>query len=45
MDIMWYIFDMLGTVAFAISGALVGVAKKMDIFGIIVLALATAIGG
>ena len=45
MDIMWYIFDMLGTVAFAISGAIVGVAKKMDIFGIIVLALATAIGG
>ena len=38
-------FDMIGTIAFAISGALVGVARKMDIFGMAVLALATAIGG
>ena len=45
MDIIWYIFDMIGTIAFAISGALVGVARKMDIFGMAVLALATAIGG
>ena len=27
MDIIWYIFDMIGTIAFAISGALVGVAR------------------
>ena len=39
------LFDMIGTIAFAISGALVGVARKMDIFGMAVLALATAIGG
>ena len=45
MDIIWYMFDMIGTIAFAISGALVGVARKMDIFGMTVLALATAIGG
>ena len=45
MDIIWYIFDMIGTIAFAVSGALVGVARKMDIFGMAVLALATAIGG
>ena len=45
MDIIWYIFDMIGTIAFAVSGALVGVACKMDIFGMAVLALATAIGG
>ena len=44
MDIIWYIFDMIGTIAFAVSGALVGVARKMDIFGMAVLALATAIG-
>ncbi len=24
MDIIWYMFDMIGTIAFAISGALVG---------------------
>ena len=45
MDIIWYMFDMIGTIAFAVSGALVGVARKMDIFGMVVLALATAIGG
>lgn len=45
MDIIWYMFDMIGTIAFAVSGALVGVARKMDIFGMTVLALATAIGG
>ena len=45
MDIVWYIFDIIGTIAFAISGALVGVAKHMDVFGISVLAMATAIGG
>lgn len=45
MDFLWYSFDMIGTIAFAVSGALVGVARKMDIFGMTVLALATAIGG
>ena len=39
------IFDYLGTIAFAISGALVGMQKRMDIFGIAMLALATAVGG
>ena len=43
MDIIWYMFDMIGTIAFAVSGALVGVSRKMDIFGMAVLALATAI--
>ena len=45
MDIIWYIFDMIGTIAFAISGALVGVARRMDIFGMAGLALGTANGG
>lgn len=42
---MMFLFDMLGTVAFAVAGALVGVRKKFDIFGIAVLALSTAVGG
>ena len=37
--------DYLGTVAFAVSGALMAVRKRMDIFGIAVLAAVTAIGG
>src|SRR5437868_8639187 len=37
--------DLLGTFAFALSGALVGARKRMDIFGVIVLALAAGLGG
>ncbi len=39
------IFEAVGTVAFAISGALVGIEKKLDIFGISFLAITTALGG
>ena len=42
---LWRLFDIIGTVAFAVSGALVGLSRRMDIFGISVLALATAVGG
>ena len=45
MALTWAVFDVVGTVAFAISGALVGLSKKMDAFGIIVLAVLTAVGG
>ena len=38
-------FDIVGTIAFAISGAFMGVRKKMDIFGVTVLAITTACGG
>ena len=40
-----FLFDLTGTIAFAISGALTGVRKKMDVFGIIFLAVTTACGG
>jgi uncharacterized membrane protein YeiH len=40
-----FIFEIVGTVAFAISGAMTGLAKKMDIFGIAILGLTTAVGG
>lgn len=39
------ITDIIGTVAFAISGAMAGIRKKMDIFGVNILALLTAVGG
>ena len=45
INLTWIVFDILGTVAFAISGAMVGITKRMDIFGIAVLAILTAIGG
>lgn len=37
--------DIVGTVAFALSGAMVGLRKNMDIFGVMVLAIVTAVGG
>lgn len=39
------IFEAIGTVAFAISGALVGIGKGLDIFGICILGITTALGG
>ena len=39
------IFDILGTVSFAISGALVAIKAKLDIFGIIFIGAITATGG
>ena len=37
--------DWLGTLAFALSGALLGVRKRFDIFGVLVLAYVTAVAG
>lgn len=40
-----YALDILGTFAFAISGALVASEKKFDLFGVIIIAFVTAVGG
>lgn len=40
-----YAFDLLGTAAFAASGALAGIRRGMDIFGVLLLGLVTATGG
>lgn len=37
--------EMVGTIAFAASGAMVAVDRAMDIFGVIVLGVTTAVGG
>lgn len=42
---MFYTLDILGTIAFAISGVLVAFHKKMDVFGILIIAYVTAVGG
>jgi len=42
---VFYVLDILGTVAFAISGALVAINKKMDPFGVFIIAFVTAVGG
>ncbi len=40
-----FIIDILGTLAFAISGASMAIQKKLDIFGVLICSFATAIGG
>ncbi len=45
MNIVFFIFELIGTVAFALSGALTAIKKDMDIFGACVLGMTTAIGG
>ena len=42
---MYYLLDIFGTVAFAISGVLIAMNKKMDPFGILIIAFVTAVGG
>jgi uncharacterized membrane protein YeiH len=37
--------DLLGTVAFAISGVLVAMDKRLDLFGVFIIAFVTAVGG
>lgn len=39
------ILDSLGLVAFAISGTLTAIEKRLDIFGVFIIAMVTSIGG
>lgn len=39
------ICEIIGIIAFAISGAMVAIEKELDIFGVIVLGVTTALGG
>ncbi len=40
-----YALDLLGTAAFAASGAWAGIRREMDLFGVLMLGLVTATGG
>lgn len=39
------IINVLGTIAFAVSGTAMAMSKRLDIFGILVIAFVTSIGG
>ncbi len=41
----YFVIDILGTIAFAVSGVLVAMEKKLDIFGVFIIAFVTAVGG
>ena len=45
MDEFIFILELIGTVAFASSGAMIAIEKKMDILGVNVLGATTAVGG
>lgn len=45
MSILMVIFEILGTIAFSISGAIEAMKKRMDILGVLVIGLITAVGG
>lgn len=42
---MFHLLDIIGTIAFAMSGALTAMSKKMDAFGVFIIAFVTAVGG
>lgn len=44
-DLVIYLMEIVGTVAFAVSGAMTAIQKRMDLFGVIVLGVTTAVGG
>lgn len=45
MNWLMIIFEILGTIAFSVSGAIEAMKKEMDMLGVLVLGLVTAVGG
>ncbi|WHY88178.1 trimeric intracellular cation channel family protein [Neobacillus novalis] len=41
----WEVLSMIGTIAFAVSGAIVAMEEEYDIFGVYILGIVTAFGG
>lgn len=42
---VFFMVEIIGTIAFALSGAMVAIEKQLDLLGIIVLGVITAVGG
>lgn len=42
---IFYIIEILGTLAFSISGALTAMSKRLDPFGVFIITFVTAVGG
>lgn len=45
LDKYFFIIEIIGTIAFASSGAMIGIKKQMDMLGVCVLGMTTAVGG
>ena len=45
IDFLFRLTEIIGTVAFAVSGAMAAVRKRLDIFGVLFIGGVTALGG
>lgn len=45
MTTFFEVTEFIGIIAFAISGAMISIQRRMDVFGVIFLAMVTALGG
>ena len=45
MESFLLVLELIGTMAFSAAGAMTGLRKNMDIFGVCILGLTTAVGG
>ena len=45
MEYMLFVLDLIGTAAFALSGAMTAVRRQMDLLGVMILGMVTAVGG
>lgn len=45
IEFLLYMIELFGTIAFAVSGAMIAIERRMDLFGIIFLGIITALGG
>ncbi|NLL52747.1 MAG: trimeric intracellular cation channel family protein [Peptococcaceae bacterium] len=44
-DLLFFILQDIGTVAFALSGAMAAIQRELDVLGIVILGVITALGG
>ena len=45
MEVFLTVLEVIGVIAFSISGAMVAIRRKTDLFGVILLAIITTLGG
>ncbi len=45
VDTLFFLTELVGTIAFSISGAMLAIERELDLFGVIFLGVSTAIGG
>ena len=44
-DFAFFLIEIVGTIAFAVSGAMIAIDRNLDLFGVLFLGVTTAIGG